>query len=88
MITSGKLERIDDHSGIQLFGYGNMGEVTYTYRGFIIPAMSSGHYLDELFIVKATTEFEYDCWGRMKSMTYLDEEVVTYEYDFRFFYKL
>jgi len=72
-MNTGKLDSIIDHSGIQTFKYGSMGEVTKQTRIYTLPNI-------EPFAIE--TQFEYDSWGRTLSMIYPDGEVVTYNYDY------
>ena len=73
-MNTGKLDSIIDHSGVQTFKYGSMGEVTAQTRIYRLPFMEQS--------VAITTEFEYDSWGRTLNMTYPDGEKLTYEYDY------
>jgi len=73
-MNTGKLDSIIDHSGIQTFKYGSMGEVTSQTRIYRLPFIEQS--------IAITTEFEYDSWGRTLNMTYPDGEKLTYEYDY------
>jgi uncharacterized protein RhaS with RHS repeats len=66
--NNGKLKTIKDASGIQVFKYGNMGEVISQTRIYTLPFMEQ--------TVKLETKFEYDSWGRILNMTYPDGEKV------------
>ena len=62
-----------DESGVMCYTYGNMGEVTQETRIYALPFLSSP--------VALSTQFTYDSWGRIQSITYPDNEVVSYGYD-------
>lgn len=49
-----------------------MGEVTKTRRTLIVPNQAIATYV---------TQWSYDSWNRVQTMTYPDGEVVTYTYD-------
>ena len=69
---AGKITSMEDASGFQKFSYGKMGEVVENIHTFIVP---SGYaYTFE-------TNWEYDSWNRVQSITYPDGERVEYEYD-------
>ncbi|HBG69166.1 MAG: hypothetical protein A2W93_07790 [Bacteroidetes bacterium GWF2_43_63] len=69
---SSRLIRQQDASGVQIFAYGNMGELIKNIHTFVVPGGS--HYTFE-------TNWEYDSWNRMKRTDYPDGERVTYHYD-------
>lgn len=76
----GKLKRIQDATGLKEFIYGNMGEVISEQRRIV----SIGDPGPDLYTYKDRTfshQYQYDTWGRITSMTYPDNEVVTYAYD-------
>ena len=62
-----------DESGVMCYTYGNMGEVTEETRIYALPFLSQP--------IALSTQFEYDSWGRIQSITYPDNEVVSYTYD-------
>jgi RHS repeat-associated protein len=69
---AGKISKMQDASGIQEFEYGNMGELVKNIHTFIVP--DGEDYTFE-------TDWEYDCWNRVKSITYPDGEIVEYLYN-------
>jgi len=68
--SKGKVDTIKDQSGMQVFEYGNMGEVTRQTRIYQLPFMAQS--------IRLETSFEYDSWGRTLNMTYPDSEKVFY----------
>jgi YD repeat-containing protein len=52
--------------------YGPLGEVVKNIRTVVIPQHDEQTY---------TTQWEYDTWNRLTSMTYADGEKVTYNYN-------
>src|SRR5690606_2333617 len=69
---AGRIVLQEDASGAQEFFYGPLGEVVKNIRTVVIPQHDEQTY---------TTEWEYDTWNRLTSMTYADGEKVTYEYN-------
>ena len=69
----GKIIFQDDASGWQTFSYGKLGELTENIRTFA-PPFENQTYTFNMY-------FEYDSWNRIKSMTYPDGEVVSYDYN-------
>ena len=69
----GKIIFQEDASGWQTFSYGKLGEVTENIRTFA-PPFENQTYTFNMY-------FEYDSWNRIKSMTYPDGEVVSYDYN-------
>jgi RHS repeat-associated protein len=69
---AGRIVIQEDGTGAQEFFYGALGEVTKNIRTVIIP-----QHDEQTF----TTEWEYDTWNRLVSMTYSDGEKVTYQYN-------
>jgi RHS repeat-associated protein len=69
---AGRVVLQEDASGAQEFFYGPLGEVVKNIRTIIIPQHDEQTY---------TTEWEYDTWNRLTSMTYADGEKVTYSYN-------
>jgi RHS repeat-associated protein len=69
---SGRLVAQQDASGMQLFFYGDMGELIKNVHTFVVPAGE-----DYTF----ATEWEYDSWNRLVKIQYPDGEDVFYEYD-------
>jgi len=68
----GRLVYQEDGSGAQEFSYGKMGEVTEVRRSLVIPNQAVATY---------DTKWTYDCWNRVRNMTYPDGEIVTYQYN-------
>ena len=62
-----------DESGVMCYEYGDMGEVTQETRIYALPFLTNPLAL--------STQFTYDSWGRIQSVTYPDNEVVSYAYD-------
>ena len=69
----GKVIRQTDASGLQIFSYGKLGELTENIRTFALP------YESQTYTFKM--HYEYDSWNRIQSMTYPDGEVVHYDYN-------
>ncbi|MDD4712327.1 MAG: toxin TcdB middle/N-terminal domain-containing protein [Bacteroidales bacterium] len=61
-----------DGSGAQEFKYGKMGEITQVRRTLIIPNQAVATYV---------TDWTYDTWNRVQTMTYPDGETLTYSYN-------
>ena len=61
-----------DASGVQVFGYGRMGEVTKNLRTVSV----AGHKSYWFF-----TKWQYDSWNRIQKITYPDGEEVSYHYN-------
>lgn len=68
----GRLLYQEDASGVQLFGYGNMGELTKHLRSVAVAGYQSYWFY---------TGWEYDSWNRVRKIVYPDQEEVTYNYD-------
>ncbi|NMM48341.1 RHS repeat domain-containing protein [Marinigracilibium pacificum] len=69
---AGRVVLQEDASGAQEFFYGPLGEVIKNIRTVIIPGHTEQTYV---------TEWEYDTWNRLMSMTYPDGEKVEYTYN-------
>ncbi|CAA9225514.1 MAG: Enoyl-CoA hydratase [uncultured Cytophagales bacterium] len=69
---AGRVVLQEDASGAQEFFYGPLGEVLRNVRTVVIPKHDAQTY---------TTQWVYDTWNRLTSMTYADGEVVTYTYN-------
>ena len=78
-LQRGRLIRKEDATGITEFEYGNMGEITAKNRMHILPLLPNGIHGEENWITHRT-EWTYDSWGRTRTITYPDGEVVHYEY--------
>ena len=61
-----------DATGGEQYGYDNLGNVCLRLRTVTVPNEDVGTFL---------TEFEYDSYGKLLSMTYPDGELVCYWYD-------
>lgn len=74
--TVGRISRIEDATGEIEYQYGLLGEITQADRTIrydnIGPFQSSRSY---------RTQWEYDTWNRLKTMTYPDGERLIYDYD-------
>ena len=68
----GRLLKQEDATGVQVFGYGNMGEVTKNLRSVAV----AGHHSFWFF-----TQWKYDSWNRINEIIYPDLEKVTYKYN-------
>lgn len=69
---AGRLKFLVDGSGAQEFKYGRMGEVVENRRTLVIPNQAVATYV---------TNWTYDSWNRVRTMTYPDGEVLSYTYD-------
>lgn len=69
---AGRIVVQEDGSGAQEFFYGPLGELVKSTRTIVIPQHDEQTY---------ATEWTYDTWNRMTSMTYPDGEKVTYTYN-------
>jgi RHS repeat-associated protein len=68
----GRLLVQEDATGMQLFGYGAMGELTKNLRSVAVADYQSYWFF---------TEWKYDSWNRVREITYPDQEKVTYAYN-------
>ena len=69
----GRLLRVDDGTGYQIFAYDRLGNVAENIRAIALPFEDSVYNFRMLF--------EYDTWNRVQRIVYPDSEVVTYNYD-------
>lgn len=69
---AGRVVLQEDASGAQEFFYGRLGEIVKNIRTIVIPQHDEQTH---------TTEWQYDTWSRLTSMTYADGEKVTYNYN-------
>jgi len=69
---TGKLIRQQDASGVQEYYYGNMGELVKNIHTFVVPGGEPYTF---------QTEWKYDSWNRIVSMTYPDGEMLYYKYN-------
>ncbi|MBQ6276912.1 MAG: hypothetical protein IJK62_09425, partial [Bacteroidales bacterium] len=69
---AGLVTRRQDGVCVQSYSYNAMGDVVENIRTF---AMPSGN------LMTFATSWEYDTWGRTKTMTYPDGETIDYRYD-------
>lgn len=74
---AGRLVSVSDGSGSEEFWYGPLGEVVRTTKTVTSKTQGGSANSPELY----TTQFRYDTWNRMLSMTYPDGEQLDYEYD-------
>lgn len=68
----GRLWYQTDATGTQYLKYGRLGELTYQRRSVAVPGA---------MIYWFGTEWQYDTWNRVKTITYPDGEKLTYKYD-------
>ena len=68
----GRLLEQKDATGVQVFGYGRMGEVTKNLRSVAVAGYQSYWFY---------TKWKYDSWNRVKEITYPDQEIVKYQYN-------
>ncbi|MBW2962954.1 SpvB/TcaC N-terminal domain-containing protein [Mesonia aestuariivivens] len=68
----GRLIMQKDASGMQWFEYGSLGELTLNGRAIAVAGKMSYWF---------KTQWEYDSWNRIRSITYPDQEIVNYHYD-------
>ncbi|MBR4199397.1 MAG: RHS repeat-associated core domain-containing protein [Bacteroidales bacterium] len=69
----GRILRVDDGTGYQIFAYDHLGNVAENIRAIALPFEDSVYNFRMLF--------EYDSWNRVQRIVYPDSEVVTYNYD-------
>jgi len=62
-----------DVTGVQEFGYGNMGELIFNLHSYVALNSSDAFSL--------TTNWDYDSWNRVKTIIYPDGESLTYNYN-------
>ncbi len=68
----GRITKIEDGAGMQEMAYDALGNVTDETRTIALPQHSEVYRFRMLY--------EYDSWGRMLTMTYPDNEKITYTY--------
>jgi len=68
----GRLLYQEDGSGGQEFKYGKLGEMTEVRRTLVIPNQAVATYI---------TNWTYDSWNRVQTMTYPDGEMLNYSYN-------
>ncbi|WP_159802450.1 SpvB/TcaC N-terminal domain-containing protein, partial [Flavobacterium sp. MK4S-17] len=68
----GRILQQEDATGVQVFGYGRMGEVTKTLR-----SVSPAGYMPFWFF----TEWKYDSWNRVQEIIYPSMQIVSYDYN-------
>ena len=71
-LNKGLVTRRQDGVCVQSYTYNEMGDVVENIRTFAMPS-------DNLMTL--ATSWEYDTWGRTKSITYPDGETIDYRYD-------
>ena len=69
---TGRLKLVEDGSGGEAYYYGKLGEVTKIIKSIILAETNMRTYI---------WEADYDSWNRVQTMTYPDDEVVSYTYD-------
>jgi RHS repeat-associated protein len=74
---AGRIVQVDDGARSQVRAFGPMGEVLTETTTMLV------HNLNDQTEARLTwaTAFDYDTWGRPKTVSYPDGEVVTYGYD-------
>ena len=72
-----RLVTISDESGTEERFYGRLGEIVKSTRTVASDTQGTSANSPEVY----TTQYVYDTWGRLQSLTYPDTEVVTYRYD-------
>jgi RHS repeat-associated protein len=72
-----RIVTMQDESGSEEFFYGPLGEITKTIKIVASDTQGKSRNSPERYI----TEYEYDTWNRLHTLTYPDGEVITYEYD-------
>ncbi|MCB0126972.1 MAG: hypothetical protein KDE58_32150, partial [Caldilineaceae bacterium] len=74
---AGRIVQVEDGARVQLRQFGRLGEVVEETTTMLV------HNLIEETEQRLTwtTQWDFDTWGRPKSMTYPDGEVLTYVYD-------
>lgn len=68
----GRLWYQTDATGTQYLKYGRLGELTYQRRSVAVPGAK---------VYWFGTEWQYDTWNRVKTITYPDGEKLTYKYN-------
>ncbi|MPT35023.1 MAG: RHS repeat-associated core domain-containing protein, partial [Flavobacterium sp.] len=68
----GRLLYQEDATGVQVFGYGQMGEITKNLRSVAVAGYQSYWFF---------TTWKYDSWNRIHKITYPDQEIVSYRYN-------
>ncbi|MDR6157658.1 RHS repeat-associated protein [Chryseobacterium sp. SLBN-27] len=71
--SAGRIVEKQDGTGTSYYEYGKMGELINEDRfiyGFYMPSL---HF---------SSSYQYDNWNRIRTITYPDNEVVHYQYDF------
>ena len=75
---AGRITQVQDQPGSEQRFYGKMGEVVKTIRGIRATYPAAPNSTQTLSF---TTQFTYDSFNRMSTLTYPDGEVLTYRYD-------
>lgn len=71
--SAGRIIQITDRAGYEQRQYGKLGELTQSTRMMITQTTGAQN------IYK--TNYEYDTWNRLQSLTYPDGETLSYQYD-------
>jgi RHS repeat-associated protein len=74
---AGRITKVKDRSGTEEFYYGKLGETIKQVRTFTAVVQAQSAKAPPVY----TTEYSYDSFGRLATLTYPDSEVLTYEYD-------
>jgi len=72
-----RIVMISDQSGMKELFYGKLGETVKTIK--TVASDTQGNSANSLEVY--TTEFVFDTWNRLQSLTYPDGEVLTNKYD-------
>jgi RHS repeat-associated protein len=74
---AGRVTEVTDESGKEERFYGKLGEVTKEINTIASDTQGNSGNAPEVY----TTQYLYDTWGRLQTLTYPDGEVLTYRYD-------
>ena len=74
---AGRITLVSDESGTEERFYGRLGEITKEIKTVASDTQGGSNNSPEVY----TTQYVYDTFGRLQSLTYPDGEVLTYRYD-------
>ncbi|HBY96539.1 MAG TPA: sugar-binding protein [Chloroflexi bacterium] len=74
---AGRITLIADESGTQELFYGKLGEIVREIKTIASATEGTSAHSPEVY----TTQYVYDTWGRLQTLTYPDGELLTYSYD-------
>lgn len=69
---AGRVSMREDGTGSEMFEYDPLGNISKSIRRVVIPTE------DQAYIFQ--TQYDYDSFGKMRSIVYPDGEIVTYDY--------